>query len=207
VNLRTPATWRTDVLFVLATLGITALAGGVAAAPHLLSREPTARELASLVEERRDTAEKLASQSAEMSSKVARMREEAERAVRLESANAANVRLEQLASAAQRNGVTITQISSQAADTSDVRAAVIPIRISGTATYTRATEFVRELRANFRDTAVTGMKISGVPAAGPKPPEGELKLDLAWYAEPDKGAVRAGSGASGASAGGGAKTP
>lgn len=196
------------MLFALAAVGMTAVAGGVAAAPHLLRREPTAGELAGLISEQTKAAAERVSELESLTRMVAQTRAEAERAVRVRPASEANVRLEELADAAQRHGATIAQIASLTPDTRERRATIVPIKVAGRATYTQATALLRDVNENFRDMGVTAFKVWGTPQSGAAPVI-EFSLDLAWYAAPagaGGGAGRAGNaeGAAGKSGAGSA---
>jgi Tfp pilus assembly protein PilO len=205
VNIKLPATFRIDALFGLVAAAATACAGAVAVGPHLLAQAPTAQEQMAAIEERRKAATELAADLVNLNKRLEELHAESETAVHLIPVSTANARLLALTKLAESHGVTIAQVTSLASDTKDPRATVIPIKLSGTATYSDATAFLSDLRKEFRDTSVTGFKISAVPAA--TAPTATFAMDLAWYAAPAGGAGSAGSAGGAGAAGAGTKSP
>lgn len=97
-----------------------------------------------------------------------------------------NARLSEIATLAERHGLTVTQLASQA-PSPRARFIAVPIKLSGTGSPDRAVAFLAELAGARRDVAVTAMSLSrSLPVAGAGGGSdalaGDISLDLIWCA-------------------------
>ncbi|HMN42022.1 MAG TPA: hypothetical protein PKE29_14350 [Phycisphaerales bacterium] len=194
MNLPSTPTLRIDAPFTLIALAATLAAGALAAAPYLLDRGPTPVEQQELVVERRaivaDSEKDLAKYRALVESLEARQTN----AFRLRPPSALNDRIVELNALARECSAAVSQIAPQPPGAPQTvagggKVVIVPIKLSGAATYQNATRFLRLLRARFPDTAVTDMRIAAAPADAA--PTAAYALDLAWYADPASPVVSA----------------
>ena len=71
------------------------------------------------------------------------------------------------------------------APTSEPKATLVPIKLAGSGTYPDITRFLHALHNQFRDTALSSLKLTAQP--DPKQSEKQIaafSIDLAWYAAP-----------------------
>lgn len=189
-------TLRIDAPFALVALAATLGAAALAAAPYLLDRGPSHARQQEIINERRtiaaDSERDLAKYQATVETLTARSAD----AVKLRPATAVIPRVVEITALAAECSASISQIAPQPAlppapVAPGVRdkAVVVPIKLSGTATYENATQFLRLLRTRFRDTAVTGIRIAAAPSD--TSPDATYAFDLAWYTAPANSAVSA----------------
>lgn len=151
-----------------------------------------AQELRAMAESVSDRGKKVrATEAATAAAKAmdTQLAAELEKAVLLQPAAKINERLADLTARAEQRGLTVEQISPGAAVV-NARATAIPIRLSGSCTYTAATQFLRDLRAEYRDMAVVSLQVSGQPT---RPGEkAACAAEFVWFAAPAVSAAAAG---------------
>jgi len=133
--------------------------------------DSTVRELAALTEQRRGrnaVAERL---GAELESG----------ALRLSGVHDANRRIGAIVSRAKECGLRIAEIVPGVA-APRAALAVVPIKVRGTGGYAAVTELISTIHAEFPDTAVSSLTLSGSAAGGPPP---EFSVEFSWYTDPN----------------------
>lgn len=180
--------WSAHGCGVGAALLVTAAGGYFGVRPAM----ERAQELRAMVDSISDLGKSVrATESAAAAAKTldAQLAAEIEESVMLQPAARINERLADLTARAEQHGLTVEQISPGAAAIT-ARATAIPIRLSGSCTYAAATQFLRELRAEYRDMAVVSLQVSGQPA---KPGEkASCAAEFVWFAAPAVSAASAG---------------
>ncbi len=108
-------------------------------------------------------------------------------ALRLSGAGETNRRIEAIVGRAKDRGLKIAEIVPGTASTRDTLV-IVPITVRGVGGYAAVTDLLAQLRAEFPDTAVTSLALSG-SIAGDVPPE--FSVEFSWYTDPHATAVAA----------------
>jgi Tfp pilus assembly protein PilO len=103
-------------------------------------------------------------------------------ALRIQDPDQINQHVSALERAAARAGLRVDEIKPSAA-VSMSRFTTVPIRISGVGEFGAVTSFFKALRADYRDTGVTGFNLK-IQDGDQGPGELRFELDLVWYAAP-----------------------
>ena len=204
------ASLRIDALGTLAAVALTLGAGVVAIGPHFLARGPTPADQKAELEHRRQEAADLDKMTETTRQRLADLTTRSATAVHLQPATRVNERLVEITKLAAGGNISIAQMTPGAstppsapanapadkhaaapASPLDNKALVVPIKLAGTGTYPDLARFIHALREQFRDTAITSLKLNAQPGGGAaesaKPSEntpGSFTIDLAWYAAP-----------------------
>ena len=100
--------------------------------------------------------------------------------LRLESVGRINHRLARIDSLAGARGLELRDVQpGRVAQSNGYQ--TVPLRITGTGSYQNCMQFLHDLHQTFRDTAVTGFRLSGSPQDG-KSQTISFDFDLRWYA-------------------------
>lgn len=109
-------------------------------------------------------------------------RDVAELPLRLEPASAVNTRLNRVAEAAAAAGVNLNEMQPQPAVDSQ-HYQTVPIRVTGSGTYSACAAFLHAMRTQFPDTAVQGIDMQN-SSPGKDGNIANFRLDLEWHTTP-----------------------
>lgn len=130
----------------------------------------------------RDAAEKQVALLSKREENLAKVRaENSISAVQLKPAERVNQQVSDLTSVAGKAGLRIDEIK-PAGPVPAERFTMVPIKVSGAGEYSAVTDFLKRLRADFRDTGVTGFSLKSPPDESAKPLV--FEFNLVWYAAP-----------------------
>lgn len=192
-------TLRVDALGLLAALTLTAGAAALALGPKLLSPTQTYAQQQDHLDARRKQAQDIDRQADAARKNLDGLNSQAITAVQLKPANTINQRLGEMSNLAAPCDISITSLSpgtpaaqppapaagAPAPPAPELKAAIIPIKLAGTGAYPDIACFLHMLHDDFRDTALTSLRITATP--DPKQSEKQIasfSIDLAWYAAP-----------------------
>lgn len=183
---------RSDVLGAGAVLVITAAALGIGLWPVLAQGKQKAG--VSLLNEREQEARAAEAAVRDAETSLRKALDELDSSVRLVSADKTNERLVTFAARAEQFGVTVEQLTAGVPDAGNAtiaaapgasksapRTRVVPVRLSGRGSFDAVNAFIGDLHRTFRDTRVSGFKMTASPEAGGY---GTYALDLEWFAAP-----------------------
>jgi Tfp pilus assembly protein PilO len=101
--------------------------------------------------------------------------------VRLEPVSHTNARLKLLADMAEEAGLHVSEVTPGSVVTG-ARFNRVPIRVSGSASYTDVAAFVGRVHAQFRDTAIVQLSLVGRPEEPDA--KAQFGLELVWFTSP-----------------------
>ena len=189
MNLSHPAL-RIHALGALAALALTLGAGVVAIGPHIIARGPSPADQQAELERRRREAAALDKQTDSTRQRLVELAALDKTAVHLQPAARVNERLVEITKLAAGfaggpgSAITLAQMTPgtpappaqsatpadkavppAAAAALDSKTLIVPIKLAGSGSYPDVARFIHALREQFRDTAITALRINAQPAA------------------------------------------
>ena len=197
-----PPTLRVDALGIIATIALTAGAAALAIGPRLLFPAPSHTQQQADLNARLNRSLDSDRQADLAQRTLADLKSQEITAVTLKPASTMNQRLGDIATLAEPLGISITKLipgpalaappapaaapSAGAPATPPPLTTIVSIKLAGTGTYPAISGFLHALHDEFRDTALSSLKLS----TNLEPHQSEnlsatFSIDLAWYAAPD----------------------
>ncbi len=194
-----PPTLRIDALGALTTIAFSAGALVIAVGPRIFSPAPSHAQQQAELDARIKKSLDIDRQAELAQHTLVKLKSESVAAVKLKPASTMNQRLGDIAALAEPLGISITKLVPgataaplPAATTTPATLAPPPltttlsIKLAGTGSYPAISRFLHTVHDNFRDTAVSTLKLSTpLEARQSENPLATFSIDLTWYAAPE----------------------
>ncbi len=196
-----PPTLRVDALGSLAAIALTAGAAALAIGPRILFPAPSRAQQQTELNARLKRSLDIDRQTDLAQRTLTDLKSQETTAVTLKPASTMNQRLGDIATLAEPLGISITKLipgpasaappppapaPSAGSPAAPPLTTIVAIKLTGTGTYPAISGFLHALHDEFRDTALSSLKLS----TNLEPHQSEnlsatFSIDLAWYAAPD----------------------
>lgn len=197
-----PPTLRIDALGALTTIAFSAGALVIAVGPRIFSPAPSHAQQQADLDARIKKSLDIDRQAELAQHAFAKLQSESVAAVKLKPASTMNQRLGDIAALAEPLGISITKLVPgptaaplAAASTTPATPAtpappplttILSIKLAGTGSYPAISRFLHTMHDNFRDTALSTLKLSTpLEARQSENSLATFSIDLTWYAAPE----------------------